>query len=77
MNNKLIVISGPAGVGKTTVVKSLLKIFSDLKSSVTFTTRGKRTKSLEDKIMHYVSKEEFIKRRENKEFLEWIEESVN
>ncbi|HAT03478.1 MAG TPA: guanylate kinase [Candidatus Magasanikbacteria bacterium] len=67
----LVVICGPAGVGKTTVVKSLLKIFDELKSSITFTTREKRHKSTEDKIMHYVSMKEFEERRDRGEFLEW------
>jgi len=67
----LVVISGPAGVGKTTVVKALLKIYPKLRPTVTYTTRQKRVKSTEDKIMHYVSIEEFERRRDNNEFLEW------
>ena len=71
MKNPLIVISGPAGVGKTTVAKSLLKIYPELRSSVTFTTRKKREKSKEDKKMFYVDVDEFDERKKNKEFLEW------
>jgi len=69
--NPLIIISGPAGVGKTTVAKALLKTFSHLRPSVTYTTRQPRQHSTEDKKMYYVSVEEFAKLRENDEFLEW------
>jgi len=67
----LIVISGPAGVGKTTVAKALLKTYPELKSSITFTTRKKRRESTEDKKMYYVDKEAFEACREKGEFLEW------
>lgn len=67
----LIIISGPAGVGKTTVAKALLKTFPLLKTSVTYTTRQPREFSAEDKKMYYVSREEFIRRQAAGEFLEW------
>jgi guanylate kinase len=67
----LIIISGPAGVGKTTVAKALLKSFPILRSSVTYTTRQPRHNSTEDKKMYYVTREEFEKKREAGEFLEW------
>lgn len=71
--NPLIIISGPAGVGKTTVAKALKKSFSNLRSSVTFTTRKPRQKSVEDKKMYYVSADEFEKLLKDNEFLEWAE----
>jgi len=40
--NKIFIISGPSGVGKTTVSKRVLKIFPKLMTTVTFTTRTKR-----------------------------------
>jgi len=67
----LIIISGPAGVGKTTVAKALLKTFPELKTGVTYTTRKPRALSTEDKKMYYVSREEFEQRRDANEFLEW------
>ncbi|MBI2444640.1 MAG: guanylate kinase [Candidatus Magasanikbacteria bacterium] len=67
----LIIISGPAGVGKTTVAKALLKTFPALHSSVTYTTRRRREFSTEDKKMYYVSRPEFERRRDAGEFLEW------
>jgi len=67
----LIIISGPAGVGKTTVAKALLKVFPQLRTSVTYTTRRPRRNSTEDKKMYYVSIEEFNGMLKNNEFLEW------
>lgn len=67
----LLIISGPAGVGKTTVAKALIKTFPELKTSVTYTTRKPRQFSTEDKKIYYISREEFEKRREAGEFLEW------
>ncbi|PIT87666.1 MAG: guanylate kinase [Candidatus Magasanikbacteria bacterium CG10_big_fil_rev_8_21_14_0_10_40_10] len=67
----VIIICGPAGVGKTTVAKALLKTFPSLRASVTFTTRQPRRKSTEDKKMYYVSVPEFLRRRDQGEFLEW------
>lgn len=69
--HQLIVISGPAGVGKTTVAKAMLKMFPVLRTSVTYTTRQPRPNAVEDKKMFYVSREEFERRREAGEFLEW------
>lgn len=67
----LIVIVGPAAVGKTTVVKALLKKYPILKSTVTYTTRKPRQKTGgEDKIMIHVSPEDFLKRKAEGEFLE-------
>ncbi len=67
----LIVICGPAGVGKTTVAKAILKIYPQLRTGVTYTTRNKRQHSTEDKKIYYISTKEFKKRREDGEFLEW------
>lgn len=67
----LIVIVGPAAVGKTTVVKTLLKKYPLLKSTVTYTTRQPRQKTGgEDKVMVHVSVDDFLKRKAEEEFIE-------
>lgn len=67
----LIVISGPSGVGKGTVIK---KFVDDpelkLAFSVSMTTRQKRAGEVEGVNYYYVTDEEFQKARENGELLE-------
>lgn len=67
----LIVISGPSGVGKGTVIK---KFVDDpelkLAFSVSMTTRQKRAGEVEGVNYYYVTNEEFQKARENGELLE-------
>lgn len=66
-----VVIAGPTGVGKTTVIKLLRAKYPQIQTSVTYTTRAPRPWAQEDKIMHHVDREEFERRRDAGEFLEW------
>ncbi len=68
---KLIIISGPSGVGKSSIAESVLEKIPGLSPAVTYTTRAKREKEREDKIMYYISEKEFREKIKNKEFLEW------
>jgi guanylate kinase len=76
-NNSLIIISGPAGVGKTTIAKYLLKTYDELESTVTYTTRDERDGVEEDKTIHYIDKNGFEQRIDQGEFLEWAEVHEN
>ncbi len=70
----LIVISGPSGVGKGTVIKNFIDDPElKLAFSVSMTTREKRAGEEEGVNYYYVSKEEFLKARENGELLESAE----
>ncbi len=70
----LIVISGPSGTGKTTVVKRLLEAEPQrLVLAVSATTRPQRPGEIAGKSYHYMSLEEFERRREAGEFLECAE----
>ena len=69
--NKIFIISGPSGVGKTSVAKGVLKKLPFLKTSVTYTTRTKRLGKKEDKTIIHVSQEEFRRKIDTGEFLEW------
>lgn len=70
----LVVISGPSGVGKGTVRKALFSMNNhDLVYSVSMTTRKPREGEVDGKDYYFVSKEEFLKRIEGKQFLEYAE----
>ncbi len=70
--NRVIVISGPSGVGKTTIYKRLLVELEDkICFSVSVTTRPPRKNEVEGVDYYFVSKEEFDKLRKNNEFVEW------
>ena len=55
----LIVISGPSGAGKGTIVQELLKDSSSLYLSISMTSRPKRDYETDGKEYYFVSKEEF------------------
>ena len=67
----LIVISGPSGVGKGTIIKELLQKRSDIGLSVSYTTRQIREGEENGKNYYYVSEQEFIDKIQNDDFIEW------
>ena len=67
----LVVISGPSGVGKSTVVRRLFKIFPKLKMSVSSTTRPPRPGEVHGQHYDFVTQEEFDLRVKQHKFLEW------
>jgi guanylate kinase len=71
---KLVVMSGPSGVGKTTVLRRLLAGCSlPLRASVSATTRPPRPGEVDGVDYHFLSEEEFSRRRQQGEFLECYE----
>lgn len=73
---KLIVLSGPGGVGKSTVAKKLREA-GDFWVSVSATTRKPRINEVEGQDYFFVSDEEFSRMINNNEFLEWAEFAGN
>lgn len=67
----LIVVSGPSGVGKSTVVRKLLKSDKSIKLSVSATTRPPRPGETNGVHYYFVSQAEFDGMVKKKEFLEW------
>jgi guanylate kinase len=73
---RLVVLSGPGGVGKSTVAKKLREA-DDFWVSVSATTRKPRVNELHGKDYFFVSDEEFASMISNDDFLEWAEFAGN
>lgn len=73
----IIVLSGPSGVGKSTIIKKVREKMPDLRFSVSCTTRPPRNGEKADVDYHFLSKEEFLHRRENGDFIESAEVFAN
>lgn len=74
---RLIVISGPSGAGKGTLISRVLSLFDDLEKSISVTTRERRAGEMEGRDYHFASREEFLRKVEEGEFLEWAEYGGN
>jgi guanylate kinase len=77
MKNVLMVVSGPSGVGKGTLVKTLCKKRDDLVESVSCTTRAPRTGEINGREYYFISATEFSEMVEQGEFLEYDEHFGN
>ena len=79
MANKgiLVVISGPSGVGKGTIIRELLKRNDRLRFSVSATTRAPREGEIDGEVYHFVSRDEFLKMIDGGMLLEYAEYSGN
>jgi guanylate kinase len=67
----LLVLSSPSGGGKTSIAKNLLQGRDDLAYSVSATTRARREGERDGVDYHFLTREEFLRRVEAGEFLEW------
>ena len=74
---KLIIITGPSGVGKGTVVKELLDRNKDIWLSISATTRNPRIGEKDGENYYFLSDEKFKDMIDKKEFLEWAKFAGN
>jgi guanylate kinase len=75
--SKVFVITGPSGVGKGTLIAELLKRIPDLELSVSATTRQPRDGEQDGRDYHFLSPEDFDRRAEAGDFLEFATYSGN
>ena len=74
---KIVVISGPSGCGKGTVIQELLKLDTRMKLSVSLTTRAPRPGEVHGREYFFVNFERFREMVENDELLEHAEYVAN
>jgi guanylate kinase len=74
---KVFVITGPSGVGKGTLIRTLRERVPDLELSVSATTRAPREAELEGRDYHFLSRDEFAGRADANDFLEHAAYSGN
>lgn len=69
----LIVLSGPSGTGKGTLVKEIIKDNPQIRLSVSATTRKPRTGEIEGQSYHFVTEDRFRQMAADDELIEWVE----
>jgi len=73
-SGRLVIVSGPSGAGKTSVLKQLYERCTlPLVPSVSATTRSPRPGERDGVDYHFLAPEEFHRRRERDDFLECVE----
>jgi guanylate kinase len=75
--SKVFVITGPSGVGKGTLIGELLQRVPDLELSISATTREPRKGEKDGRDYHFLTREEFDRRVEEENFLEFATYSGN
>lgn len=73
MSGQLFVITGPSGVGKSTIIKRLRKTLPRIGYSVSHTSRKPRKNEADGINYHFVDRQTFEKMIEQKAFVEWAE----
>ncbi len=71
MKGNILVISGPSGSGKSSLMHEMMKRVENTYFSISTTTRQKRDGEVEGKDYFFISKDEFKKGIEEGNFLEW------
>lgn len=76
-HGRLIVLTGPSGVGKGTLMQALLQRHPELYYSVSMTTRSPRSGEINGKNYYFISRNKFEQLVAQGEFLEWAEFAGN
>ncbi len=70
---RIFIISAPSGAGKTTLCNVLLERFSDIRFSISHTTREPREGETDGAEYYFITKEAFVKGIETAAWAEWAE----
>lgn len=73
MSGKLVILSGPSGVGKDTVIDEWRRTDPDVTRVVAYTTRSPRPGEQDHVDYHFVSRDDFLRQANDKRFLEFKE----
>lgn len=73
MKGNIIILSAPSGTGKTTILKRVMPELGSISFSISHTTRAPRTGEKNGVDYHFVSVDEFIRLRDQGDFIEWAE----
>ncbi len=74
---KLIIVAAPSGAGKSSFVDRITKEDSRIHDVITYTTREMRHHEEQGRPYHFISKDEFIRRRDEDFFIEWAQVHTN
>lgn len=77
MQGRLIVLTGPSGVGKGTLLKALLQRHPELKLSISATTRSPRAGEVDGVNYYFITRQQFDLMVSEGEFIEWAEFANN
>ncbi len=77
MSGRLVVVSGPSGVGKGTVIAELLRRRPDIWLSISTTTRQPRPGEEDGREYFFIGAEEFRRMADSQGFLEWAQYADN
>ena len=77
MSKRLIVLSGPSGVGKGTIAKLLVDRNDDIALSISCTTRSPRPQEKDGREYFFITKDEFLNKAREGGFLEYSEHFGN
>ena len=75
--SKLVIVSGPSGTGKDTVVGEVLKMDDRFSISVSATSREVRGDEKDGVNYYFLTEDDFLKRAENGEFIEYARYGSN
>ncbi len=71
VNNIMVILSSPSGVGKTTITKKIQQKYRSFKISVSHTTRKPRSNEIDGVDYHFVTQKEFKMLIDEKKFYEY------